>query len=321
MSTFLKISQKMKKIVATVLSVCAFSFAMTGVSLLVGRADSAISDIVAPATGFTSVAHYEFEDDANLGKDSLGNYNLVAQNVGLDAVNGGVSIKNGGVLYASKLNNGSTDVSDLIKGSYSLSMRVFMRAVNDGANNLISTGAYGSHFQVAWSYEGLAVDVGNSQSFQFGTSATALGEKPMFDTTFSWYRITMIYDESAMTFRVVASKEGDASYSFDATANLTAKSTFGGLAERTLTIGAQSNFGDWLDQQVNTIVSDGVNEYELYPNISDFRIYSGVVDSEELAKIKKYDENKLANTASGYKGVVHYEFKYPHALGKDSLGN
>ena len=157
MSIFFKTSQKMKKIATTFLSVCTLSCATMGVSLLVGRADSAISDIVAPATGFTSVAHYEFEDEANLGKDSLGNYNLVAQNVGLDAVNGGASIKNGGVMYAPALEDGKSDFSDLVKGSYSLSMRVFMRSVNDGANNLIATGAYGSHFQVSWAYEGLAV--------------------------------------------------------------------------------------------------------------------------------------------------------------------
>ena len=321
MSIFFKTSQKMKKIVTAFLSVCTLSCVTMGISLLVGKADSALTDITAPTTGYNAVAHYEFNDVKNLGKDSLGNYNLVAQNVGLDAVNGGVAIKDGGVMYAPALADGKSDFSDLVKGSYSLSMRVFMRSVNDGANNLIATGAYGSHFQVAWAYEGLAVYLGNSQSLQFGTSATALGEKPMFDTTFAWYRITMIYDESAMTFRVMATKEGDESYSFDATANLTAKSVFGGLAERTFTIGAQSNFGDWLDQQVNTTVSDGVNEYEMYPNISNLRMYSGVIDATEIAEIVEYDENNLVQKAAGYSGVVHYEFKYPNHLGKDSLGN
>ncbi len=304
------------KIIATLLFICMLSFCMVASCFTLG-----VFNVKANGENFTKISHYEFNDRDNLGKDTLNNYDLVAQNVFVDAINGGVALKDGGVFYAPAINSENQDFSDLITGSYSLSMRVFMRSINDGFNYLLSTGAYGNTFQVAWSYEGLAVYLGNEQTFEFGTSATALGGKPMFDTTFSWYRITMIYDQTANTFRVVASKEVDEEYSFDATANLTQNAIFGGIIERTFTIGAQSNFGDWIDGEVNTSVSNGVNEFTLAPSISDLRVYSGVIDNDEISSINAYDTQNLLNKSNGYNKVVHYEFKYPHNLGKDSLGN
>lgn len=38
-------------------------------------------------------------------------------------------------------------------------------------------------------------------------------------------------------------------------------------------------------------MSDGT---KIYPNISDFRLYSGVIDETEVNAIKKYDADKLA---------------------------
>ena len=321
MNKKLKLSIKNRKLIATVLSLYAFLCIFTGFTLLV-RADVP-TDIVAPTSGFTTVAQYEFNDENNLGKDTLGNHNLATQNLSKDAVIGGVALKNGGVFYATDLGNG-VDFSDLIKGSYSLSMRAYLRSVSDGSNYLISTGSYGSNFQVNVAYKGLSVTLGNSQTVKFGTASTDLGGKEMLSDTFSWYRITMIYDESNLTFRMLVSKESDSAYSFDATATLTSPSLFGGHAN-TFTIGGQSNFGKAIAQHASTVLT--ATETTIYPSVSDFRIYSGVIDNAELAKISKYDQDNLAmNDSSNAKQkdvtpIVWYEFNDSANLGKDSLGN
>ncbi len=313
-----KLSTKMKILVSTVLSVYAFFCIFTGLSLSVKA--NTLEDIVSPTGEFVAVAQYEFKDKDNIGKDTLGNYDLVSQGVEMDSVIGGVALKNGGVLYANDLDGKGTDFSDLIKGSYSISLRAYLRSVSDGANYLVSTGSYGSNFQINWAYQGISMAFATGQTAKFGTSATDLGGKAMFDDTFAWYRITMIYDESNLTFRMLVTKESDQTYSFDATANLTSAVTFGGHAN-SFTIGAQSKFGGSIAQQVNTNISDGTTNYTIYPNLSELRVYAGVIDQNEISAIAKYDEDNLTASSSGYSAIAHYEFKFPLELGKDSLGN
>lgn len=316
---------KLKNFATAALSVCVFAVALTGTFFLV-NAESTLTDITAPETGFNKVVHYEFNDETNLGKDSLGNYDLVAQNVAIDPLNGGVALKNGGVLYAPALDGDGTDFSDLIKGSYSVSMRIYTRAVGDGGNYIVATGSYGSNFQVDWNYNGLGVDLGNEQSGKFGVdknNAASLGGINMFDSAYSWYRVTMIYDESASSFRVKTTKEGDGAYLFDYTKTLTSAVTFGG-SEYNFTIGGQSKFGASLAQQAYTTID---STYTIHPNISDFRLYSGVIDETELAAISKYDkdnlaENDLSNAVEKeVKPLVWYEFNEENNPGKDSMGN
>ena len=315
MIKFFNSLSKNKKIFS-LLFICLLSFYLLATTFSLG-----VFSAKATTQNFNLLAHYEFSDKQNLGKDATGNYDLISQNLSVDGINGGVALKDSGIFYAPAINSENQDFSDLITGSYSISMRVFMRSINDGVNYLISTGAYGNTFTVAWSYEGLAVYLGNEQSLEFGTSENALGGKPMFDTNFAWYRITMIYDQTANTFRVLASKEIDSEYSFDATATLTKNSVFGGITERTFTIGAQSNFGDWIDGEVSTTVSNGVSEFTLYPSISNLRVYQGAITNDEIIAINAYDSANLSNRNNGYNKVAHYEFKYSHDLGKDSLGN
>ncbi|MGN1052571.1 MAG: hypothetical protein ACI4SH_04185, partial [Candidatus Scatosoma sp.] len=274
---------KLKNFATAALSVCVSAFALTGTFFLVS-AESTLADITAPETGFNKVVHYEFNDETNLGKDSLGNYDLVAQNVAIDPLNGGVALKNGGVLYAPALDGNGTDFSDLVKGSYSVSMRIYTRAVSGGGNYIVATGLYGSDFQVDWNYNGLGVDLGNEQSGKFGVdknNAASLGGINMFDSAYSWYRVSMIYDESASSFRVKTTKEGDGAYLFDYTKTLTSAVTFGG-SEYTFTIGGQSKFGASLAQQADTTID---STYTIHPNISDFRLYSGVIDETEISAI------------------------------------
>ena len=280
---------------------------------------------------FTRVAHYEFKDASNLGKDTLGNHNLTnAGGVTVDEDNGGVLIgkESNGYLYAPEDTDGK-DFSDSLDGSYSVSTRMYLRNSAGGGNYLFATGSWGSTFTAAWSYEGLSMSLGNGQTLSFGTSATALGGKVMFNNAFAWYRITMIYDETAKTFRLLATKEGDATYSYDYTAALTSNSEFGG-GDFAFTIGAHSDpSANAYGQHASAAVVDGGEL--ICPSMSDFRIYSGVIGETELAAIAKYDADNLENipeeepdippVEEGFVAVAHYEFKDESNLGKDTVGN
>ena len=71
-----------------------------GRSLLQNAKAETLADIVAPESGFNALAHYEFQDETNLGKDTLGNYDLIAKNLSVNPVKGGIALKNNGLLYA-----------------------------------------------------------------------------------------------------------------------------------------------------------------------------------------------------------------------------
>ncbi len=249
-----------------------------------------LDEIPEDQTGCEKFVHYEFKDKNNLGKDTLGNYDLVVgSGVTYDEVNGGVTVgKTQGILYAPKISGTDNDFSDLITGSYSVSMRVYIREVDGGGNYLVATGSYSSHFRAEWSYSGLKMGLGNGQEGAFGSSSSAIGNTVLFDTVFSWYRIHMIYDESTLTFRVIVQEENNDLYSYDYTTKLTAVSQFGGHAN-TFTIGAQSKFGASTTQYANGTLSSG--DVVFYPNISDFRLYKGVLDEDEIKAIEEYDKN------------------------------
>lgn len=304
-------------VLLAVLFLAVSSSALVGI--IAAADDSSIQEIVAPESGFNAVVHYEFKDETNLGKDSLGNYDLVAKNVALDSINGGVALSNNGMLYAPALgdvvDDSYTDFSDLVKGSFSVSFRAYLRNNNGGGNYFISTGSYGSHFTMNWAYGGFGMNFGNNQNTDFMNT----DGHDMLSGEYAWYRVNVIYDEAAMTAKMVATKEGDAEYSFTMSYALSQKITFGGNNKYSFTIGAQSHLGSWDDGHVNAELSDGS---KVYPNISDFRLYSGVIDDAEIASIKEYDENN-AKPVNYYEinPIAQYSFSDSENIGKDSYGN
>ena len=91
MDKFFKLSQSKKFVATLVLAVLAFVFAITGITLLnvnaeslssaVVNEDGTLADITPPTNGgYYGIAHYEFDDKTNYGKDSLGNFDLTADN-------------------------------------------------------------------------------------------------------------------------------------------------------------------------------------------------------------------------------------------------
>lgn len=273
-----------------------------------------LEDIVAPESGYNKVVHYEFKDEYNLGKDSCGNFDLVAKNVAIDSINGGVALKDNGMLYAPALTDvvadEYTDFSDLVKGSFSVSFRAYLCNVNGGGHYLITTGTYGSSFTLDWAYSGLGSHFGNGQSKDF---------QNIFTNDFAWYRVNYIYNESDMTITVTATREGDDAFSYEGKMDLTQKITFGGTSNYSFTIGAQSHLGGWDAQHTTGAKGDGTT---IAPNISDFRLYSGVIDDAEIANIKAYDEANATGAKTYEKNpLASYPFANIDSVGKDAMGN
>ncbi len=234
---------------------------------------------------FTKVAWYEFDDADNLGKDTTGVNNLVNKNNGarLDAINGGVALKDNCLLYATALDevvdNNFTDFSDNLTGSFSVSTRLYLRSLNGGgANNIISNGAYGSNFQISWGYDIINLYMGNGQNKEFRIGLTS---------EFAWFRLNIIYNESDLSVKVIAYKEGTTD-KFEETWTLTNPALFGGNQQWGFTIGGQSHLGEW-----DSCYASFDDDTSIYPNISDLRIYSGTIDEAEIADILQYDQDKL----------------------------
>mgnify|MGYP000711305022 CR=1 FL=1 len=99
MKVFMKKAKKLRAIAVSALIFGTFVLSGAGVLLQNAKAET-LADIVAPESGFNALAHYEFQDETNLGKDTLGNYDLIAKNLSVNPVKGGIALKNNGLLYA-----------------------------------------------------------------------------------------------------------------------------------------------------------------------------------------------------------------------------
>ena len=277
MNNFKKLSQKFKKIATTMLSVCTLACTVVGTSFLIATADTTTE------SSFTRVAHYEFNDATNFGKDSLGNNNLInAGGVVADTVNGGVTIGDSttkGYLYASGTR--TTDFTDKMDGSYSVSVRAYLKEVSSGGNVIVSTSnAWSGKFDVRYAYTNINVVVnGTSYSVYDKLNATA-----------AWYRITAIYDETNLTYKTIVLKEGETTAT-ETSIPITGEIPFGDLWGL-FAVGARTNGDGETKTWSENAECDG-----FLPSISDLRIYSGVIDNAELATIKAYDEENALKKA------------------------
>ncbi len=309
MNKFINLSQKSKKIVTTIaLAVVAFVFAISSLMLLKVNAEPLSSAVVnenasiTPPTngGYYGIAHYEFKDATNLGKDSLGNFDLaVGSKVVKDDVNGGIVLAsdNAGLLYAPKLSTGN-DFSNLVEESFSVSTRVYIAAATGGGNNLFSTASQTGGFKLDLSSNGFVVPM-------LGENISIGKNEDVVKGDLAWYRITMIYENYdipqiidgtsyAGQFRMTVYNESLASEEdyepFAYTKNLTSTLKFYPAASSaySFTIGGRANTtggsgGDWASF---TSKSTGQG---VAPSMSDLRIYSGVIDQAEIDAIAAYD--------------------------------
>lgn len=311
-TVFNKTRKQISALLGLLTVICLCVSAMTG--LFVVSADNEEENTAA----FSKVAWYEFDDETDLGKDSSGNNNnLIVKGVGKDSINGGIALKNNGLLYAPALGDVTedfvcTDFSDNVTGSFSVSMRLYLRSVpGGGGNSIVDCGSYGSHFKVYYGYNNLSIAFGNGTNKDFAIGLT---------NDFAWYRANFIYDEATLTGRMIVTKEDDDTFTkFDETVKLSSAAKFGGHEKYVFTVGAQSILGLADDQHASFD-----EDTSIYPNISDLRVYQGVIDDAEMAAIAKYDVDKLNATEKPtfeVKPISAWDFADATNLGKDLYGN
>ena len=302
---------KSKMFATAILSLFAVVFTAIGTTFLIAKAQPSNWDIVAPETGFTRVARYEFNDPNNLGLDSWGENHLVSVGATADTANSAVNVGNGThYLYAPALDTNNTDFSDLMKGSFSLSFRIFMSGNKGGNAYLFGTSWDTSYnFGVWQSWDKLKVKIGKQEiSVAAGTGSQFADRK--------WSNIIMIYDATASTFTLISSSATGV-----ATSNVTDAVNFGNTSRGVFTLGGRSTgaiggFANAALCERNTGTKSGIK-------FSDFRIYSGVIDDAEIASINASYSTPADITApeTGFAKIAHYEFNDAKNLGKDSLGN
>ncbi len=266
-----------------------------------------LDDIVS-TTGYTKIAHYKFDDANDLGKDSLGNYNLTNMGLALDSEKGGLSLNgNAGAekfMFSPKGAKDGSDFSDAIKGNFSFSFRAYAQAglSSDTEDHVIfSAGTAEQGIEVLWQDCDFVIRA-NGQDYRIDNAKTKdeYGNETlikMLDETPAWYRYTVSYDESdedniILQIRVdreVETEDGPmyGNMTVITKKKLKEKITFGGSVDYTFAIGARSTFGTY-----NLGFSQGYtnNNEPFSPIISDLRIYSGVVTDEEIIDIWKFDE-------------------------------
>ncbi len=240
---------------------------------------NAPAKVSAEETAFTKVSHYKFDDASNLGKDSLGNYNLTNKGgVVYDEENGGVTVGTDSncVLYSPKDGSGK-DLSDYISGSYSLSIRARLTDVSSGTKLLVSTG-YAQNSTVFSIQRAFT-------SLYFNTGLNTIQVPVGLTSTPTWCRITVIYSAdtatSTYTYRIVISSE--AGYSYDQTHTLSGATKFGNYYQAEFCIGGAMRS---LNNDANFLATTAT--------VSDVRVYSGVLGDKEISAIAKEDAENYA---------------------------
>ncbi|MBQ9104029.1 MAG: metallophosphoesterase [Clostridia bacterium] len=251
---------------------------------------SAFQSITGDHNSHTLIAQYEFGDLTNLGKDSSGNYDLVnAGGVSYNQTLKGITLNAGGdatsILYATKgighmQNN---DFSDKYYSSVTISMRLYAKTTSGGTYKIMATGSGqdANGMYIALKNDGLEVSV-------YGVAYTFTG---IFNDKANWYRITVILDrwgENDLT--VTAVKEVESEYSYTQSQALTSTSSgngFGGSLTHSFTLGGQSAYGEsFVDGAYDSTLN-------FAPTLSEFRVYSGVINQTEVDSINGYDANNM----------------------------
>lgn len=260
-------------------------------------------------SGFQKVAHYKFDDASDLGKNSAStgsDYDLTNSGLTIDGTLGGVKLSGTNFMYAPGITKSEADFSDAIKGNFSISFKAYAKlGPSDGRHYILSTGLDDSEkeiFAVSWEGTDLVVIAGGEE-YRIDKAKADLdgnGEKDLYmlDETASWYRYTIIYNESdeeniKLTIRVDRMTNGMyGNYTVNTQKTLLSKVSFGGSEYYGFAIGAQSKLGSYEEGYATGSAS-------FSPNIADLRIYAGIVDDAEILQIWKDDEGSNWYDRSG----------------------
>ena len=291
-------------------------------SIIEPQEAQALSNIVGSSNSFNKIAEYEFKDSATLAKDSVGSHDLINSGASYNSDLHGVSFWNDGYLYAPKI-DGNKDFGDLIKGSYSVSMNLYAKTSKGGTHWLINNNLFDAGFGLSWVYYGFQM-VG----FENGNNVMNQATNPLFSSSWGWYRIHFIYNDTTKTFSVRSikynsdQKSVDSSYHYSIDEAISGSTLpFGGHESYSFTIGAQSQSGVYPANYVT-------NEDNESPTIKDIRIYSGVINDNEMAAIQEYDftrkldeEYNLSLDGSAYKDNMVLQREKPLIIEGQAVPN
>ena len=248
------------------------------------------------------LAHYAFDDAADLGKDGSSNGNGLLVHGDVFQGENGVALAGGGgdVLYAPYESGTTKDFSDDITGNYTVAFWVAMHST--ASQYVVQSSSWEGGFSVAYGSDTLYVKAG------VGESAMTVGINQN-----TWHHVAVVANDVAGKAYLYV--DGQLKQTVDRVSE-----SFTMAADGTVfTIGGQSNPNDgWFANSANA-------------SFDDFRIYSGAMNAQQVAQLVSEAalhagdsaENNLAVPEPAQNGtiVAHYEFKDAANLGKDSAGN
>ncbi len=257
------------------------------------------------------IAHYEFKDAENLGKDSTANGNhLLVNGVGVTKGKHGINLNGDGnsMLYAPFKTGTTTDFSDSISGDYSLSFW-FVKGIDEGYHYAIQSG---------WSEDGLSfgqwngIVVSKAGATVNGVAQNAMDHHEMEKG--NWHHVTIVADTTnQMQYLYVDGKLAKSKAPAEGNTTFTMASELGSFAIGGQAAPAYNNF-----------------LYSALASFDDVRIYQGALTASQIASIMAESEivpgsvganDFEAEEPTEVELIAHYEFKDAENLGKDSTAN
>ncbi len=239
------------------------------------------------------IANYEFGDSTNIGCDTLGVFHLTDKGgATYDSVNGGLLLNANnsnnsatGFLYLPTISVTSIDAFDKYHGSMGISFRARLKTMDNYPYVIVGNGTE-MGFYIAVRKDGFEVRSGNNTLLTF---AGVLTDVP------TWYRVNVSfnYTKQSVSIKVIRETE-DKLIDLGVKARATTELGFGGSFTNTFTIGGiASNDGSKLFH--------GAYDGNYAITLSNLRVYTGVISSEEKIKIDDYDASKFyLDTANSY---------------------
>ena len=246
--------------------------------------DKVASEFKSSADTHAKVAHYTFSNSSNLGLVSVNGYNLTnAGGIIVDSANGGIVLGavNGSssnkYLYAPNVyGKNGVDIFDKYRGSMSVSFRARIKSTST-AYTILGSGVNGKGMYIAVKGTGLEVQSGSS----------VLTFSDIFTSSLEWYRINVIFDYTAQKVTVTAARQVDDVYINGGSQSRTLTDVgFGGAFYQTFTVGGVA------DQKGQGLLA-GATDGAYTITLTDLRIYSGVINSNEIASINQFDAQNI----------------------------
>ena len=242
------------------------------------------------------IAYYKMDDASNLGKDSMGNYDMTIKGEINPLANGGALFKNGAQMYIAGNDNNKSKLSYLKSFSVSLDYKYQATTGNDFI--LATAGSYGNGFQLHQVDKALRVTAGSQYLVNSDDNLWYNGYvENAKDPHDNWMNVTitansetkevcLYVDGSLYASRI---STGDVMFTADSCANYT------------FCLNGQCDYNG----NCNASFSEDIS----YRNV---RIFNSAIKASQVAKLTNKSE---------LKPIVNYKFNNENNLLEDSMNN